>query len=402
MSDSNLTANGLQIATLTQILDELETAFRGIYGQDILLDSNTPDGQLLNIFAQMHLNTLETLQAVYNQFDVSSAVGVQLDQRAALCGISRLGATFTLVNVSLTASQSTTLLGLDGNYWDPSAQAYGVQDINGNIYFLVNSTTIEAGQSTLLFRAQKLGPVLTPSGVISEQYTVNRYITAVNNPDPALETGASEESDVHLRERVRASYALRGTSSVDSLFARISAIDGVSSCRVLENVSDSIDSNGIPAHGIWTIVKYIPTPALNQQIASAIYSEIGFGVQQKLGNQSFTLTTLQGMSAVMHWDEAIPEPLTITLDLYAYTSGTEIDNSALQEYISSNLTYNVGASADMSQVVQVATLGLQAQGASSVAFVQSASVNGAATANPVNEQNYFTVSASNITINYTN
>ena len=399
---SEIDANGLKISTLPDILDGLEAEFRSIYGQDILLDSNTPDGQLLNIFAQMHLNNLETLQSIYDQMDVTQAVGVQLDQRAALCGISRLGATYTLVNVQLTATQTVSLQGLDSEYWNPDATAYGVRDANGNVYYLVSSVTLDEGETTCLFRSAKLGEIVTPANVIVEQYTVNQYISSVGNSAGAIETGQNEETDSHFRSRVIKSYSVRATSSVDSLWSRISNIDGISGCRVMENVGDYPDIHGIPAHGIWVIVQYIETDALDTSIAEAIYSEIGFGVQQKQGSVSKTLTTLQGLTQTLTWDKAIPEVMNITVTVYPYVGGTTIDEDKLKAYIVENLSFAVGATADISAVVRVASAGLENQGATSVAFIQGATINGGSVAEPLAEQNYFVADVNNITIDYGN
>ena len=40
-------ASGLTLKTRTEIVNELKDSLRGIYGNDINLDQNSPDGQLV-------------------------------------------------------------------------------------------------------------------------------------------------------------------------------------------------------------------------------------------------------------------------------------------------------------------------------------------------------------------
>ena len=92
---STLDANGLTIDTLEEIITALEDGYRTIYGNDIIVSSDSPDGQLINIYAQSVRDLLEVLQQIYIGFDIEQAVGIVLDQRVSLLGIQRQGATFT-------------------------------------------------------------------------------------------------------------------------------------------------------------------------------------------------------------------------------------------------------------------------------------------------------------------
>ena len=47
---NQLDGTGLQVKTQLELLTYLTTGFQSIYGDDINLDSDTPDGQLLFIF----------------------------------------------------------------------------------------------------------------------------------------------------------------------------------------------------------------------------------------------------------------------------------------------------------------------------------------------------------------
>ena len=111
MADS-IDSNGLQVKTANEITSDLKTGFKTIYGADINLDSNTPDGQLVGIMAQIAVDLRELLVAINNSFDPDQAQGVLLDQRCAINNVVRQGGTYTVQPIDVTVSTTTTLSGL--------------------------------------------------------------------------------------------------------------------------------------------------------------------------------------------------------------------------------------------------------------------------------------------------
>ena len=97
MSDS-FDENGLQTATAPELLESLQTAFKEIYGDDVLLDSSTPDGQWLNILVQKGVDVRGLLMQLYNSFNPDNAQGSVLDQRCAINNVFRKSGTFTTVH----------------------------------------------------------------------------------------------------------------------------------------------------------------------------------------------------------------------------------------------------------------------------------------------------------------
>src|ERR1019366_9465288 len=96
-----LSATGLQTATRAELIANGTAAFQAIYGADINLASDTPDGQILNYFVQAQLDNADLMVTIYNGFDPDNAVGVVLDQRVALNGIERQGGTYTLTPITV-------------------------------------------------------------------------------------------------------------------------------------------------------------------------------------------------------------------------------------------------------------------------------------------------------------
>ncbi len=140
-----LNRKGLQVKTLPEIREELVTGLRAIYGQDINLDQNTPDGQLLNIFAQSAADMREVIQQVYSSFDPEQATGRTLDQRVALNGVKRKGAAFTFVPVDITIDRDVTLVGLDDKSTELEPDVpnlFTIKDSAGTQFYLLESASL--------------------------------------------------------------------------------------------------------------------------------------------------------------------------------------------------------------------------------------------------------------------
>ena len=128
-----LDCNGLTLPTLNEIITFLENGFKTIYGNDINLNSNTPDGQLINIFAQLLTDINEVITNLYNSLNPNLAVGVSLDSLAAYHMIARNGGSYTIVPITIEVNRSLTLKGLDSNYNTLEvSNVFTVSDNNGN------------------------------------------------------------------------------------------------------------------------------------------------------------------------------------------------------------------------------------------------------------------------------
>ena len=69
MAEDLLNENGLTVKTANNIRDELVEDFQNIYGSDINLDSNTQDGQIIDIYTQMNTDIRELAMSIYNSIN---------------------------------------------------------------------------------------------------------------------------------------------------------------------------------------------------------------------------------------------------------------------------------------------------------------------------------------------
>lgn len=348
MSDS-FDENGLQTATAPELLESLTTAFKEIYGDDVLLDSSTPDGQWLNILVQKGVDVRGLLMQLYNSFNPNNAQGTVLDQRCAINNVFRKAGSFTTVNISITTDRSLTLEGVDNDYNNPEATGYTVQDNEGNRFVLVNTQTLSAGTTSVLFRSETLGKVIVLPDTITTPVTVVLGVLSVNNPTAATAIGENEEPDEELRVRRRQSVAISSYGYLNGLQAALLQLDGVNDAKVYENYTSSTDENGTPPHCVWVVMD----GGSSSDIADTIYSKKSVGCDMR-GDIEYTITTPALTQFVAKWDEADVTPLYIKFSIQPEVSGVTFDTDAIEEYMDTNLSFKIGDAAETSTITTLA------------------------------------------------
>ena len=129
---------GIHTEELPEIIENITNDYKSIYGNDINTDSDTPDGQRINIEAQAKKDMLDFATQVYNSFDVDTVTGVAQDRLYKINNIYRQNSGFSFCNVDITVSGPVNLDGLDANATDPDGVGFTVSDINSNNWILLN------------------------------------------------------------------------------------------------------------------------------------------------------------------------------------------------------------------------------------------------------------------------
>lgn len=352
-----ITAAGLQVKTNTEIIADIITALQSIYGSDINVSQNSPDGQLVNIFAQSATDQRELLVALYNSFSVNNAFGIQLDQRVALNGLVRRPGTFTLQNVTITVDRALTLAGLDAAIGDPEGVGYTIADDAGNQFILATTHVFSGGGSaSLAFRAKNIGQVETSPNTITNQVTVILGVTAVNNPTVATSIGVNEESDAELKIRHAKSFFLAATAPADSIEAYLLTVAGVTDAFVAEN-DTAAPANGVAAFSIWCIVQ----GGTDAAVGTAIYRKKTLGCGMTGDDKSYVVTRPNGTSFTAVWDIPIDETLYVRFSILPRFGGATFDNTAIKTALVAALQYKLNQSPNIGDVV-VAMLTIAPQG----------------------------------------
>jgi uncharacterized phage protein gp47/JayE len=342
---NTIDVNGITIDTLAEIVTALETAFKAIYGADIIIDSDSPDGQLINTFAQAIRDLREFEEAIYNSFDPDQAVGVNLDARVAINLIERRGGTYSTTDVSITTDRAVNLIGLDGAESPPTG-IYTVQDGDGNEFYLVTSQAIGgAGTYSVAFRAAEAGAVLILQNTITSPVTILSGVTVINNPNLPTSTGIDQETDAALRLRRELSTAIASVGFYESMVSNLLNINAIEYALVLENRTSSTDADGIPGHSYWIIV----SGGLDADIADVIYTYRS-GASGMKGSESVNVTQVDGTLFEINFDRAVSENLYIQFDISDLVTGLPIDTATLAQQIEDNITYNIGETANKTDI----------------------------------------------------
>ena len=394
-----LTDTGLTTATQTELLTALKAAMQSIYGADINLNSNSPDGQITNIFVQSMLDVEDLLTQIYNSFDPDQAFGVTLDQRCAINGIQRQAGTYTVTNITIVTSQGLTLQGLDLYLTAP----YTVQDSAGNQWQLqTTQTPASAGTYVYAFQAAQPGATLTNIGTITQPVTVVLGVTSINNPTTYSTLGLDEESDSALRIRRQQSTALSSQGYQPTLIAALSNIPRVTFADVYENNSNGFDGlwtdvaypNGTPGHSIWPIVAGSGAAA---DIASAIYKKRNAGCGMR-GEISFVITQTDGTPFTVYWDVVSPVNLYIQFSISSIDGINPPDKVTILAQLPTLFTPAIFAEVNINQLATIV------QQIDSNALVTNAGFSFSAmgpftnTLTPLVRNNQFAVSSANINI----
>lgn len=314
---------GLTTATRAELVAFYTAAFQAIYGADINLASDTPDGQMMNIFIQSVLDLEDLLTQVYNMFDPDNAIGEVLDQRVAINGIQRQAGTFTVTNITIVTSQALNLYGLD----QVSNPVFTVADNAGNQWELQATQNIASpGTYVYSFQAAAPGAVLTVPNTITIPVTIVLGVTTINNPTTYTTLGLNEETDAVLKVRRQKSVSLASQGYLAGLLAALENINGVTSAFVYENTTDSVDGDGVPGHSIWVIVAGTGTSA---EIANAIYTKRNAGCGM-FGTTTFVVTQVDGTSFIVYWDVVVAENLFIKFNATSINGSTPPNIAAIR------------------------------------------------------------------------
>jgi hypothetical protein len=342
---NTLDANGLTTATTDEIASDLITALEAIYGTDINLDSESPDGQMVGIFSQADSDSLDLLVDIYNMFSVDSAYGVALQRLVALNGLTIQAGTYTTTPVSITTDRALTLYGLDQVVVAP----FQVQDSN-TVWTLISTYAFgAAGTQSLVFQAASMGPITPLPNTITVQATPIIGVTTVNNPTvTGMVLGQAEETDVELRERHAKSFHLAATSPADAVEAALLAVDAVTDALVVENATGAPVS-GVPAHSIWPIV----VGGADADIAAAIYgkSAPGCGLY---GAETYDVVRPNGQTATMAWDVGLPQRLYAQFGVVSSVTGVTFDKVLLAQQLAAALLnyFKLGKTASIGDLVR--------------------------------------------------
>jgi len=326
-------AKGIQLDSFQDLLSDLENSFKEIYGADINLEQNTPDGQMLGIFTNAVYDLQSFLGKVYNSFDPDFAEGHELDKMLKLLATTRLPATKSIVDVTITASKNVIL-----------PDNYTLKDINNNEWIIKNSgVEVLTGDNVVSFEAKNWGAVEALPNTITKQVTIIPEIINVTNANSAT-VGRNEETDVELRKRRNKIIGYNAISLSGSMLSKLFTLVDVKDAIIYENSTDTLDADKIlEAHTMWIIVD----GGNIEDIAKIITTDktIGVGLKGSIDTTYIeTIVRADGTNREyihnVKFDRPTITPIYIKFDVKKKSSNDIIDMQAIKNALST-LSYNI-------------------------------------------------------------
>lgn len=352
---NQITLNGIEIATVTEIVNNIINGtqtvdgLKAIYGTDVNFDQDSPDAQLVNIFAQAERDALELAVTVFNSFDPDQATGDTLDARVLYNGVTRKAGEPTQITVNITFTQLTPLIGISDDLTNTRQNVFTIADDNGNIYYLLNSfTPTVTGVYPLLFASAAVGDIYVKTDLQFNIVTPERGITRAVYANERV-AGFDEETDEALRIRRAKAVGVGMLGSVEVLQASLRQLPYVKEAVIFENHTPYTDADGIPPHSVWIIVR----GGVDKTVASCIYLRLNAGCGM-YGSKTVNVDMIDGNTFPIKFDQAVDENVSVKFTVTAENYTDPFNEELMINYVIDNYNLSIwqpATSTDLDRVL---------------------------------------------------
>ena len=221
--------NGVIVTDTFGILAEVQAEYQGVFGNDLVVTPDTPQGVLITAEALARTAAANNNAALANQINPNLAGGIFLDAICALTGKQRISATSSIVTAQLT--------GVAGTVIPFGSQA---QTVNGDLFALQQSVTLgSGGTGTGVFVSVATGPIPINAGILTQIVNggVLGWETITNASAGTL--GTNQESDEAVRISRLNMLAFQGQSLAMAITSALHNVSGVQSLWFQENYTSA-------------------------------------------------------------------------------------------------------------------------------------------------------------------
>ncbi|HDL7879283.1 TPA: baseplate J/gp47 family protein [Yersinia enterocolitica] len=333
--------NGLEIDTFRDLFQTLSDAYKSIYGQDIDLDQESPDGQRVAIEAQARTDIEASLQWLYSQMDPDFNTGDMQQVIAKLHGLYLRPGSRSQRDLNVATDRPVFLY-----------SGYKIRDQSNQVWFVRQNVTIPAGTTTVTFFAQDFGKV---TGLIADtftQLTPELGVLSITS-DAVAVVGRDEETPEEFRQRRNRSLENPATGSTGAIFAKVAQLPGVTDLNIGEN-DTKVDNpaTGIPANSIWLVVE----GGAVSDIVEVIIKQKGGGTGVKgevTGRYIETLVRPDGSTLSiahdMQFDRPVYIPLHINLTARRKAVNDPVDVETLKQVLAGRVMH-IGEDIDANEL----------------------------------------------------
>lgn len=303
---AGVTPDGFEAKRLADVLTDaglqLETVTDPVTGESLQPDfgSEDPVMQIVQVPLEATGEAWQAAQLMYQQFDPSKAAGPSLYGLVQLNGITRQDASQSTVTLTLTGTPAAVI---------PAGQL--VSDVNNtNQWTTLSEVTLDgSGVGTTQAQCVTFGPIAAVAGTLTNIVTPFPGWTSVDNLLDAV-AGRNLETETELRQRRARSTLAPAASPVESVYANLANISGVTYARVRQNNTLTVDSNGIPGKSVAAVV----VGGADLDIAFTLLARTGVTAEW-YGNTSQVLFDAQGESYAVSWTRPTPLPIYVEVEI---------------------------------------------------------------------------------------
>lgn len=242
-----VTSTGVIVPDTSQILSEVQDEYKAVFGTDLVVTPDTPQGVLITAEALARSAVANNNAVIANQINPNVADGVFLDGIMALLGQQRTPATKTLVS-------GVTLTGVAGTIISAGTQA---QTAAGDVFATLSTVTLGLGGTiTVDFASAEYGPIPCGIGALTQIVTNVVGWETVTNPVAGV-LGTTTQSDQAARAYRNNTLAFQGVALAEAIISALYNVDGVTSIAFQENVAavtTVINGISMVAHSVWACV----------------------------------------------------------------------------------------------------------------------------------------------------
>ncbi len=331
-----LTDDGLVIPTQFVIRENLNVVIRDTFGASVDLGDKSAIGQYTGILSDRLASLWQALEAVHSSQNPDKATLAALDGLCLLTGTFRPAASYSAVTLTLTGTPTTVVatgskvstesteqvfqtladatitatvawvnttayavgdrrtnssrvyecitLGVSAGSGGPTTTAADITDGTVHWIYLGEGT----GDIDVEARAEETGVVVALAGDLTTiETSVGGWSSSTNLLD--ANPGRAVATDAELRILREQQLATGGNATLSALRAEILEVEDVTAVTVFQNVTDSVDADGLPPHSVEVLVR----GGEDQDIWDALLAGVAAGIRT-FGGEDGTSTDDEG------------------------------------------------------------------------------------------------------------
>jgi uncharacterized phage protein gp47/JayE len=292
------------------------------------LDPRRPVGQMLGIMAERLANLWALAESLDSAMNPNTASGINLDKAVSLTGITRIPASASSVELTITGTAGTVV-----------PMGFQVSKIGSPsiVFATIAEVTLNGGGSgTVDAVATTTGALVAEMATLTEIETPIAGVSSCTNAAAAV-VGREVESDSELRVRQQEFLQAPGTSTIEGIRAGVGLVTNVTQVVVIENDTNSTDGGGRPPKSFEVVVQ----GGADADIADEIWNAKPAGIET-FGTETEVVTDSQGVNHDVHFSRPTIVEIDITATITANTdpnedavypiNGDDLVKAAIMEY----------------------------------------------------------------------